>query len=163
MALNIREREVAGLTLIELLVVISILTSVFGLGLASFRGFNRRERLKQAGLTLKSNLRFAQTKAISAQKPSTDCTTFVGIEVSFSVSSYTITPQCSPEGLGEVEDTVTLPSDVTFSTVPASFTFLTRTTTVNVSGDQSLSLTNGSQSYIIVVSPSGSVSVQGFQ
>ena len=62
-------RADAGFTLIELLIVILILVTIMGLGMASFSTFNRRERLKQTGLTFRSNLRFSQTKAISPQKP----------------------------------------------------------------------------------------------
>lgn len=153
-----------GFTLIELLIVISILVSLLGMGLASFNTFNRRERLKQAGLTLKSTLRFAQTKSISVDKPASGCTEFVGMQVRFTATSYTVQHLCSPEGLVGASETVSIASfGLTFSPVPSTFTYLTHSTTVNLSADQNLDLTNGSQIYRLVVSPNGNISDSGFQ
>ena len=163
--------NIDGFTLIELLIVITILVTVVGFGLASYNGFNRRERLKQTALTLKSNLRFAQTKAISAEKPSSGCSTFVGIEVGFSASAYTTQHVCAPEGViptadctpGSIVDCVLLPSDVTFSHIPSNVTFQTLTNRASITSDLTITLTNGMQSYALVVSPNGSVSERGFQ
>jgi len=130
--------------------------------LASFNTFNRRERLKQAALTLKSTLRFAQTKAISVDKPASGCTSFVGMQMSFTVSSYSVGHVCSPEGaVGQVE-AVTFTPGIVFSVVPSSFIFETHTTTVNLDSDLNITLTNGTQSYQLVVSPNGNVSDEGF-
>ncbi len=160
MALKIHKDN--GFTLIELLVVIAVLVTVVGLGLASFNGFNRRERLKQTALTMKSHLRFAQTKAISADKPASGCTTLVGMQVSFTVSSYSVGHQCSPEGAAGDTLTITFPSDVTFASIPSNFMFLTLTNRVNITSAVTITLTNGVQSYAIVVGPNGNVSDQGF-
>jgi len=153
-----------GFTLIELLIVISILVSLLGMGLASFNTFNRRERLKQAGQTLKSTLRFAQTKSISVDKPGSGCTEFVGMQVSFTQTSYSVQHLCAPEGLvGPVETVSIAPGGLTFSPVPSTFRYETHTTTVNLSADLNLILTNGVQTYTLIVSPTGNVSDGGFQ
>lgn len=150
-----------GFTLIELLIVISILVTLLGLGIASFNTFNRRERLKQTGLTLKSSLRFSQTKAISAQKPLSGCTTYVGMRISFTSSSYHIQHRCDPEGLVGTNESVTLPYGITFSPVPSSFTFLTRSNT-DISADMTITLISGALSYSMVISPNGSVRANPF-
>ena len=151
-----------GFTLIELLVVISILVTILGLGVASFNSFNRRERIKQTALTLKSSLRFSQTKAISAQKPTSNCTTYVGMRVSFTASTYTMQHECNPEGVVGTAETITLPRGITFSPVPISFTFLTRSNTDNITTDTPITMTNGTLNYSLIISPNGSVRASGF-
>lgn len=153
-----------GFTLIELLIVVAILISLLGMGLASFNTFNRRERLKQGALTLKSTLRFAQTKAISVDKPTSGCTEFSGMRVTFTDTSYSVQHYCSPEGAVGSIDTVSVATNgLTFSPIPSSFMFETHTTTVNLAADLTITLTNGSETYALVVSPNGNVSDEGFQ
>ncbi len=152
-----------GFTLIELLIVILILVTIMGLGMASFNSFNRRERLKQTGLTLRSNLRFSQTKAISAQKPASNCTTYVGMRISFSETSYSSQHECDPEGLVGSVDVVTLPMGITFLPIPADFTFLTRTNTASIANDVTITLTNEDQNYSLTLSPSGNIRDLGFE
>ena len=146
-----------GFTLIELLIVITILVTVLGLGIASFTTFNRRERLKQTALTLKSYLRFSQTKAISAQKPLSGCTTYQGMHISFTSTSYSMQHQCIPEGVVGSSESITLPVGVTFSPIPSAFTFLTRSNTDTIITDTAIRLTNGILSYSLVISPNGGV------
>lgn len=153
-----------GFTLIELLIVISVLGLLLGIGLASFNTFNRRERLRQAGLTLKSTLRFAQTKAISVDKPMSGCTEFSGMRVTFTDVSYTVEHYCTPEGVVGLSDTVSLVSHgISFSPTPTSFMYETYKTTVTLASDLELLLTNGSDVYKLIVSPNGNVSDEGFQ
>ena len=152
-----------GFTLVELLIAISILVMLLGVGLASFNSFNRRERLKQTALTLKSTLRLAQTKAISVEKPTSGCTSFVGMRKHFTANSYSMEHECSPEGAVGATDTVTLSGGIAFSPVPADFTFMTQTNTINISAATSITIINGTESYIITVSPNGSVNDEGFQ
>lgn len=151
-----------GFTLVELLIVVTILVTLLGVGLASFNTFNRRERLKQAALTLKSNLRFAQTKSISVEKPTSGCTEFVGMTVRFTASTYTVIHECTPEGdVGEAE-TVTL-AGMTFSPIPSEFTFISRSNSLSPSATQTLTLVNGRETYVLTVAANGSVSDGGFQ
>lgn len=152
-----------GFTLIELLVVLTLLATILVIGLASYSGFNQKERLRQSALMLKSVLRLAHTKAISAEKPGSGCTQFAGMNVTFTSTTYTMSHQCSPEGAVGTQETYTLPSDVTFSPVPSGFTFQTSTNRVDITTDLTITLTNGSQSYAIVVSPNGNVNDEGLQ
>ena len=151
-----------GFTLVELLIVVTILVTLLGVGLASFNSFNRRERLKQAALTLKSNLRFAQTKSISVEKPDSGCTEFVGMTVRFTATTYAVSHTCTPEGdVGDAE-TVIL-SGATFSPIPSAFTFVSRSNSLSPAATQTITLMNGSESYVLTVAANGSVSDGGFQ
>lgn len=86
-----------GFTLIELLVAISIIGIVFGIGMAKYNEFNRRQILVQAAEGLKSNLRLAQDKALAGEKGCTGA--LEGYRVTFSTTSYSFRSQCS-EGDG---------------------------------------------------------------
>lgn len=57
-----------GFTLIELIVVIAIIGLLFTLGLASYNNFNRKQLLTQSANTIKNDLRFIQSKAMSGEK-----------------------------------------------------------------------------------------------
>lgn len=150
----------SGYTLFELIVSIGIITIVFGLAIAAYNTFNKRERLRQAGLTLKANLRFAQTKSLSAEKPSSGCTTFSGMRVSFTASTYSIVHMCSEGAVGSSID-VSLPSDVTFFPTPTTFTFLPLTRAISLSAQQSIVLTNGVNSFTLTLSSGGDISDSG--
>lgn len=154
-----------GFTLLELLVVVSILVLLFGVGIASFNTFNRRERLKQAALNFKSTLRFAQTRAISAEKPAscvTNNSTFVGIRIEFTSNSYTVKHVCS-DGNAGTDEATTLTKGVTFSSLPAPFTFAALTRLTNLVSDQTIQLTNGTENYSIQATANGEVNDLGFQ
>ena len=152
----------AGFTLFELIIVVGIIVMVFGAALAGYNAFNRRERLKQAALTLKANLRFAQTKALSSEKPSSGCTTFVGMRVTFTVTSYSIQHFCSEGGVGTGQ-TTNLPTGIQFTPQPIDFTYLAITQATSLSASQTMSLTNGSQTYRLTISTSGALTDNGFQ
>ena len=159
-----------GFTLIELLVVISIILVTFSFGIASFNQFNRRERIRQAALNLKSTLRFAQSKALSAEKPDSAstcspsavpcCTTYYGVQVSFSATGYTVRHSCTPEGLVGPTTTVTFPTGITFVTIPSTFTYLT-TNSLDQTLDQTITLTNGVATYVIEVLRNGTINDKG--
>ncbi len=147
----------SGYTLFELIISIAIITIVFGLAIAAYNTFNKRERLRQTGLNLKANLRFAQTKSLSAEKPTSGCTTFSGMQVSFTSNSYSIVHLCTEGAVGTSIDT-TLPSDITFSPTPSTFTFLPLSRSTSLQTGQSLILTNGVTTYTLVVSGGGDIS-----
>lgn len=155
--LQIHKNRIYGYTLFELIVSIGIISMVFGLAVAAYNTFNKRERLRQTGLTLKSNLRFAQTKALSAEKPSTGCTTFMGMRVSFTASTYTIDHMCS-EGVVGSSISVTLPTDITFSPIPTTFTYLPLSRTMSLATGQTVVLTNAVASYTLTLSRGGDIS-----
>jgi prepilin-type N-terminal cleavage/methylation domain-containing protein len=153
-----RER---GFSLVELLIALSIITTVFAIGSASFNRFNRRERLKQSGQTLKSSLRFAQTKAISREKPDTGCTSYTGMALSFTADGYSVRPECAPEGPAGTATSVTFSRGITLSPVPAGFTFHSDGSLGTGSTDVTITIVNGTESYVLSVSSSGSVSDRG--
>ena len=63
-------KNLKGYTLIELLIVITISVVVFGVGIAGYREFSRRQALTSAGRSLKGDLRLAQSYSIIGKKPS---------------------------------------------------------------------------------------------
>lgn len=152
-----------GFTLVELLVVISILLTLLSLGIASYTRFNRRQRLFQAALTLKSDLRFAQTKAISIEKPESGCSTFDGMRISFSATQYATDHLCTPEGAVGTQDLSYLPYNITFSSVPSTFTFGAGHGKTSLASDMLIVLTNGLESYGVTVSTNGNINEEGFQ
>lgn len=155
-------RNANGFTLLELLVVIAISSTILGLSTVSFNSYNRRERLQQAALVFKSALRFAQTRAISADKPASGCTTFVGMHIAFTLNSYTIQHECT-EGIVDSGETTQLPSGVTFFVQPTDFTFMVLSRRADLVSDQTIVLTNATQSYAIEVSVEGEINTLGFQ
>lgn len=59
-----------GYTLIELLIGISIIGIIFSVGFANFRDFARRQAIAGASREIAGELRLAQERALSGQKPS---------------------------------------------------------------------------------------------
>ena len=127
-----------GFTLIELLVTMSIIGILFGIGVAQYNKFNRRQILDQAAQTLKNNLRLAQNKASAGEKPASGCATLDGYQVNFIDSNpdyYTIGAKCSPSS--PAANGFSLPTGVSFSSLPFPnpiiFKVLGQGTNVNVS------------------------------
>jgi len=103
-----------GFTLVEILVATSILAIIFGIGLARYQAFNRRQVLNQAVLTLQSDLRLAQSLAFSGQKPSGWCSDdfLTGYRLRFDSSdSYLVEAVCNDESTSERKN-VSLPKQV---------------------------------------------------
>lgn len=93
-----------GYSLIEFLVVITIFVLVASLVTASYLTFERNQRLKNAALSIKGDLRFTQNKAFSGDKgpPSEggSCgtsSTLIGWYISFvkGAASYTVSGVCA--------------------------------------------------------------------
>jgi prepilin-type N-terminal cleavage/methylation domain-containing protein len=113
-----------GFTLIELIVAVTIMMVLLSVTIVGFSSYNQKQRVKQAALSLKSDLHMARTNATSGKKP-ISCTsdeTFEGYDVSFTTSSYSVAPSCSSTGQVDVE-TVVLPTGVTFDPIPSFFTY----------------------------------------
>ena len=123
-----------GFTFIELIVVIALLLLLSAAMIVNYNSYTNRERIRQAGLTLKSDLRFAASKANSGIKPSGCSTTILlSYDVSFiknclpeGVSCYTITPRCSdPDGLILANQmTVKFPKEVSLQSDNETIHFL---------------------------------------
>ena len=125
--------------------VMTIIGLLFGIGIAQYTQFNRQQILDQAAQELKNNLRLAQTKASSGEKPN-GCTTLAGYQVSFSSGTdnnpdtYRIQARCEPEGLVG-EKSFSLPLMVRFSSpLPSSILFKVLAQGTNLNGDLTIDL-----------------------
>lgn len=155
--------RVEGFTLIEMIVAVTLMMVLLGLTISGYTSYNSKQNIKQAALTLKSNLRTARTNAMSGKKP-LECTeegeTLAGYEVSFTVSSYTITPQCSStdpvtEGVVHVQ----LPPGIVFSEVPSPFMYSPLTQGFSGTLPLTIELTDDTNSVTLVIdSTTGDVS-----
>lgn len=118
MALDTRNN---GFSLIELLVVCAIILTITGLVISNYSSFTDTQKVRQAGRTLKNDLRFIQTRAASGLKPA-GCTTLRGYRVTFGANSYSYQVVCS-NGLFAQSQPVTLPNGVTITQSPGNFDF----------------------------------------
>lgn len=160
-----------GFTLIEVVVTVAVTLMVTGFIIVNYNSYNNYQLLKQSALTLKNNMRFAQSNSYSGEKPTSAapspapiiCTTLVGYTITFQALGYVLQPQCNPEGLKPAIISVTLPSGVTFAPVPAPLTFnaLSRGTSLDSAVD--IIFSGYSKQYTLEVSPGGDVSDKGFQ
>jgi len=152
-----------GFTLVEVIVSVGIAISLIGAIIVNYNAHNDTQTLKQAALTLKNDLRLAQSKALAGEKPASDCTELVGYSITFSVGSYSLRAQCSPEGAIGPTTTVTLPSGVTFSPLPSSFTFRVLSRGTTLAGVTPITLMGFAKSYRLEVSTGGDISDKGLQ
>ncbi len=163
-----------GFTLIEVMVSVAVALLVTGFIIANYNSYNDVQVLKQAALTLKNNLRFAQSKAMNGQIPTPTpmnappiCSTLVGYTVTFTPpSSYTIQAFCDPEGLQGDKLLIPLPGGVTFSTStppPALITFNVLSRGTTLPSVTTITLTGFNKTYSLQVSPSGDVSDLGLK
>jgi len=105
-----------GYTLIEVLVSLTVVGLLFGFGFVSFRDFSRRQAVASAGRMVIADLRLAQSKALSGEKPS-GCTGNLSTYnfVIVGTSSYRIDAVCP----GSVTTkTQPLPSGILISSTP---------------------------------------------
>ena len=130
-------RKSKGFTLIELLVVIALFGLTSTLITVSYLTFERNQRVKKAAQALKSDLRFAQNKALAGDKgvanSGNDCTdlaqccpatsTLIGWYVTFDTnqsSTYSYAGVCEAAGGAETSfgaKAVTFPSGVTLDSM----------------------------------------------
>jgi len=117
-----------GFTLIEIIVTVTLFLVLSSLFMASYSAFNNSQTVKQAASSLIRNLQAVRTNAASGTKPA-GCTlpdTLVGYRVDFTGTGYTAQARClvsgSETGVGP-KTAYTLPTGVTFPSVPSSITF----------------------------------------
>lgn len=157
-----------GFTLIEVIISISISLLVVGAVIVNYNGYNDTQTLKQTGLTLKNNLRFAQVKALTGEKPSANCTKLSGYQVTFAAGGYSIQATCEPEGLtGDITavtfPTITSTNSLQFSPVPSPIIFYVVSRGTNLNTAVSLRLAGFGKAYAIQVSPGGDMNDLGLQ
>ncbi len=152
-----------GFTFIELIIVVAILM-VLSLGvIVNYNSYTDRERVRQSGLTMKSDLRLVASKVNSGVK-STACTTLVSYDVTFTTtcsdgrSCYTITPRCSNGLLTDEQMTVYLPKEVRLQSADQTIRFLPLSAGTDLTTDAGIKLGSFSTEYHIKISPSGTIS-----
>lgn len=147
----------AGFTLIELLVVSIILLTLTGAVLVSYNNYNGIQKARQAVLTVKNNLRSAQSRAFNGEKPADCSTPLDGYVVSFTETSYTTQAQCGGLPVVDTDQTVSLASGLTFTPVPSSILF--RVLSHGLDSDVTITITIAelSKSYQVTVSKSGDI------
>lgn len=152
-----KKAHLLGFSLIEIIVVVGIMASLTGFILVSYNNFNTNQKLKQAVKTLRSDLRFVQTRAYSGLKPSgVVCENLVGYRLSFTSTSYSYQAVCFPD-VAVTPTTINLPNQISFSPIPPTILFAVLTGTAD--RDVTLSLTKGSGSPgRVSVTKSGDVS-----
>lgn len=144
-----------GFTLIELLVSVVIIMVVAGGVIVNYNNYNDAQKARSAVLTVKNNLRFAQARATSGEKPAIGCTELLGYRVTFGASSYTVQAQCS-EGLAGEQQSVSLGTGASFSPVPGDILF--RVLSRGIDADTTVKVTGAQRSYQFQVTRSGDMS-----
>lgn len=148
-----------GFTFIEIIVAMTISMLVIGFASVKYVDFNRTQIIKNAGATLKNNLRDTQTKAITGIRP-TGCNILDGYQVSFTPTTYATDAYCgAPSGNST---TYTLPPNLIFNPVPGNFRFnvLAQNVTnapVSIFVRTSGSLTNSTKWFGICVASGGDI------
>ena len=153
----------AGFTLIEMAVAVGISLVIIGGVLSNYSNYNETQKVKQAALTLKNNLRFAQTQAVGAKKPTSGCTELKGHTVTFASTSYSVQANCADEGLAGEQTTTSLPTGVTFSPLPGTVTFGVLAQGLIGSEGVTITLSGNSKTYSIQIAVTGDINDLGFQ
>lgn len=162
-----RNTHQKGFTLIELIVALGLFMLAIGGVLANYNGFHARQKVKQAALTFKEHLRFAQSQAISGKKPTEDLVTCSGTNtldghrVAFTNDrTYVIVAVCSDNESTDVQP-YTLPAGITVSP-ETDITFRSLSGKLYIPADITYTLTGENASYNITVSSSGDITDSGF-
>ena len=141
-----------GFTLIEILVAVAIGMVLFSGGLAAYRGIGEKQEVKQAGISFQTNLRLFQKKAMAGEKPVGCVGSLIGFKVSYyDADSYVLQADC--QTTDPSSNTIDLDENIVFT---ASFSdVLFSVLKTQVVGSQVITLTNGTFSYAVTVSPNG--------
>jgi len=150
-----------GFSLIEIIVTLTLMLLLFGGAIANYTRYTDVQKLKQAALTLKNNLRMAQNKAQVGEKPpGIACTQLVGYEVSFTKYSYSYQAVCKPSAVGAPKTSFDLPNNVIFNPLPTkSMVFGVLTRGVNIASTTTLTLTSGKSKYELSIDPKGEITI----
>lgn len=113
-----------GFTLIEMIITMAVMAIMISAGVAAYNTFNRRQTLSQAVETLRNDMRMAQNKAISGEKPAGFCVgplQLNGYRIVFDAAptpdQYRIEAVCSNLASTAVK-TISLPNSVSISAGP---------------------------------------------
>ena len=149
-----------GFTLIELMVSVTIMLLLVGGGIASYVSFNDRQTLVTSAHRVETYLRSAQKKARVGDRPAT-CTVFDGYAVRLTSGSDLIEliAQCG------VANNITVQTDhLSGDVVPVSDqTIRFAGLHGGVQGAGTINLTDGDQTYSIIVTEGGEIEDMGVQ
>lgn len=153
-----------GFTFIELLVTLGVAMLIFTGIVAGYNKFTDTTRIQQVALSFKNDLRLAQNKAVTGEKPlGLPCDELLGYQLSFTASSYSVKVQCNPPQNNAPEKKVDLPKPVTFSPVPSSLLFKVLANGVNINAVTTFTFVSASLKYEMQINPQGIISDIGFQ
>lgn len=153
-----------GFTLIELLVSMGILAVVMAISAVGYNNYTKKQTLVQAGLTLKNALRNVATAASSGEKPvGITCDRLLGYEISFTSSSYTVVPKCSPDAPTIPPVTTTLSPLLVFNPVPNPILFQVLNRGVGNPVVINLVTIFSTAKYVMTVSSQGEITSEGLQ
>ncbi len=136
--------RMAGFTLIELLVVVGIIGILTAVGVASYNSFNESRVIRSLAGEIESNLRLAQSNAISGKKDD-NCTDYlegwyVDLEENY------VYPKCGNDSGVEKKDLVSEAGGVEISSSKSGFLFKAMTGDTNLASD--LTITVGGSVYL---------------
>ncbi len=132
--------------------------------LASYNTYNQSQTIRQAALAVKAQVRLAQSKALSSLKPSSGCTVLDGYEVRFTATAIASQALCDESILAGGTTEFTLSSGVTFSPLPASFTFgILSRGLLEEENPIDVVLTGFGKTYRMSISPNGDIEDSGFE
>lgn len=151
-----------GFTLIELIVTVGVVLLIAGGVVANYNNYTDNQRVRQAALTLKNDLRFVQARAFSAEKPTGGCSELVGYVISFTNTNYSIQSQCIEGPVGSIA-TVNLPTGITFFPIPSSLTFRVLTRGIANDNPVTITLVGRMKQYRLQINPKGDINDLGFQ
>lgn len=113
-----------GYTVIEILIVVVIMSLLFGVGTASYRGFQRRKELEGAANKVKADLRLAQEMAMSGVGKD-ECAAGESMSnIVFDVSSpqYSVGVRCSSGAVVNTYTVVTYDLTTNYPNISISIT-----------------------------------------
>lgn len=144
-----------GYTLVELLIGITIVSIIFGVGLAGYRDFSRRQALTGVSKQLKGDLRLIQQLALTGQKPEgVSCDTLNSYTFSrTSSSTYDLIANCkSSTGVASspIFKTVDLGTSVTFTSTNATIAFKVLGQGTDLSATNTITLTHTSGNQVVM-------------
>jgi prepilin-type N-terminal cleavage/methylation domain-containing protein len=146
-----------GFTLIELLVTVTVLMVITGGGIAAYLNFNTKQILIQSGQDVLFLMRSAQKKARVGDKPQVGCARLVSYEVKMPAGGGNIIDLnaiCSnPATI--LAKRLTLPAGVTVSSGSTVQFFVLAG---GVSAPQTISVTNGTNTFRFAVGAGGDIS-----
>lgn len=147
-----------GFSLIELLVTIAIISLLTGLTIAGYGTFNKKQTVKTEAYKLASNLRLAQQKAISGEKP-VGCTgDLQSWQMNITANSYSQIVVCINPDSSTTINTTAFPTNVSSSAGTITFSAMTGSVAAG-SGYYTL-IDTTPYTNTIEITPSGGINVQ---